>query len=49
LRKGEELDHSAISLQDEILTDICKRLSLDVFEWPDVSLENQSAAFYHEH
>jgi hypothetical protein len=49
LRKGEELDHSAISLQDEILTDICERLSLDVFEWSDVSLENKSAAFYHEH
>jgi hypothetical protein len=49
LKKGEELETTAISLQDEILTDISKRLLLQVVEWSDISLENKSAAFYHEH
>lgn len=47
LRKGEELDHTAVSLQDEIMADICRRLSLRVVEWGEASLENNSAAFYH--
>jgi hypothetical protein len=48
LKPGEELEHNPIALQDEILTDVCKRLALRVKQWPDVSLENKSSAFYHE-
>lgn len=47
LREGETESCEAVALQDDITTDVVRRLGIVPQEWDEVSGTDQSAAFYH--
>jgi hypothetical protein len=48
LRPGETPENTWVSLQDDIITDIASRLNIPITDWPDVSLTDPTAPFYHK-
>jgi hypothetical protein len=47
LKPWETRSEEAISLQDEITTDVAARLGIEPCEWSDVSFTDETAPFYH--
>jgi hypothetical protein len=47
LKPGEEQSFEMVSCQDEIVTDIVRRLGIPTEEWAAVSLSDSTAPFYH--
>ena len=48
LKPGETQSTEMISCQDEITTDVMRRLKIPYSDWPSVSLNNPNAPFFHK-